>query len=223
MSPRRRADDGPIAPRVGAPDLPRVLDAARAPGRGDDVEAVRIEHLEDGLDAPYASIEASVVEHVSGERIDLTGATLLDVDALDLRVTHVAGRGARWRRVRIAGGRIGTLDLSDADLDEVELRELRIDFLSLAGARVADLEISGCTITSIDLPGARVERMRVSSSRSDELDTRELRATDVDLRGLDVADVTAIDGLRGATLTPRQVEGLAAAFAKRAGIDVRDE
>ncbi|MFD0994624.1 uncharacterized protein YjbI with pentapeptide repeats [Pseudoclavibacter chungangensis] len=189
---------------------------------GMSVEAVRVEGLDGDVAAAGAELEACLVADASVSRLDLTGATLVDVEVRELRAIEVVAPGSRWRRVRIAGGRLGTLDLQGADLDEVELVDVRVDYLALGGARVADLVVAGCAIRALDLPNATLERVAFTDSRSDELDTNGLRARDVDLRGLEVGDVSSLDGLRGTTLTTLQVERLATTFARRAGIDVRD-
>lgn len=174
------------------------------------------------MDAAHAALTECAVVAASVERLDLTGATLVDVEIEQLGATTVNGRDARLRRVRLTGGRIGTLDLTGARVDEVELREVRIDYLSLAGAKVEDLLIAGCTIRTIDLPQAVLSRVRVVDSRADEVDVRGMRSDSVDLRGLEAASYLDIPSLRGATLTPWQVEQLAPAFAAALGIDVRD-
>ena len=99
---------------------------------------------------------------------------------------------------------------------------MRIDYLSLASAKIEDLLVSDCTITTLDLPQAAMSRVRFVNSRADEVDTRGMRAENVDLRGLDAASYLDVASLRGATLTPWQVEQLAAAFAVSHGVDIRD-
>lgn len=173
-------------------------------------------------DAAHASITECSLTEASVERLDVTGRTLVDVDVRDVRATTLSGRGARLRRVRISGGRIGTLDLADTDLDEVELRAVRIDYLSLAAARITDLRVADCTIGTLDVPQASATRVCFESSRADDVDTRGLRAKDLDLRGLEAVSYLDAASLRGATLSPRQAEYLAPAMAEALGIRVLD-
>ncbi|GAA1990251.1 pentapeptide repeat-containing protein [Microbacterium pumilum] len=215
-----RREEGLIAPRVSAPDLPRELGDGPAPARGEESFQLRWTTLRATTDAAHSSISECEVLDAALERLDLTGATLVDVDISGLRATAVVGRDARLRRVRISGGRIGTLDLAAADVDEVELRGIRIDYLSLAAARVQDLLISGCTIGTLDIPRARLVRVAFHDSKSDEVDTRGLQAEHVDLRGLDALSYLDLAALRGTTLSPSQVETLAPAFASALGIRV---
>lgn len=223
MSAVPRSRPGPAAPRLSEPDLPRVFEEGSSLRPRGDVEGERFAGLTGVVEAAHGSIEACAFVGLDVERLDVTGARLVDAVFDGMRSTEVRGRGSRWRRVRVTGGRIGTLDLAEAEIDEVELRDVRIEYLNLAGATAADVEIVDCTIRAIDLPGAELRRVRFEGTRGDEIDTRELRADDVDLRGLDAADYSSLDGLRGATLRTAQVEGLAVAFARRAGIDVLDD
>ncbi|OCG75679.1 hypothetical protein [Microbacterium sediminis] len=215
-----RTQDRPIPPRIGAPDLPREFDDA-APRPRADLRHARLAGLSGDVDLSYASLEECVVPSPAVDALALRGATLVDVELSDVRAISVSARDATIRRVRIVGGRIGTLDLAEARAAELELRDLRIDYLSLAGARVEDLRIEGCEIGSLDIPRAQLTRVAVVRSRTDELDPRGMRAADLDLRGLEMLGCLDVLSLRGATLTEDQVRLLAPAFAQAAGIDIR--
>lgn len=213
----------PTPPREAKPDLPRELTDEAVPGRHDDRLGVRFVALSGDVDAAHSRLAECVADAAALDRFDLTGATLSDVRLSGIRAAEVIARDASWRTVVIGPGRIGTLDLMRAELDAVVLTDLRIDYLSLAAARIADLRIVRCDIGSIDLPDARVERVAFEDSRADEVDTRGLRARDLDLRGLEMLAVTDPAGLRGATLTARQAEGHAEAFAVTLGIAIAGE
>ena len=211
--------DSPVAPRVSPPDLPDDLDDAE-PRRGADRIAARLD-LAGSADLAHSSLEQCVLTG-DVETLDLTGATLLDVDMRDVRAASAPLRNASVRRLRITGGRIGTLDLSGARIDELELRDVRIDYLNLGGAKAADVLISASMIRTLDMPQAELTRVAFDDCRSDEVDPRGLRATDVDLRGLDAIAFTDTNSLRGTTLTTFQVQQLAPVFAAGVGIQVRD-
>lgn len=211
----------PIAPRIGAPDLPRELEDAQPRPRA-DLRHARLPHLRGDVDLSFASLEECVVPAAAVDALALRGATMVDVELSDLRAVTVGARDATIRRVRIVGGRIGTLDLADARVAELELRDVRVDYLSFAGARVEDTLLAGCDIRALDLPHAELGRVAFDGCRADELDPRGMRATDLDLRGLDLLSCTDVLALRGATLTEDQVRQLAPAFALAAGIHVRD-
>lgn len=211
--------DGPAAPRVSAPDLPADLDIAR-PSRRADLVAARLE-LSGTVDLAHSSLEQCVLT-ADADALDLTGTTLVDVDFPGPRLAVLSLRDAGIRRVRITGGRIGTLDLSAARIDELELRDVRIDYLNLGAARGSDIVASGCTLRTLDMPQAVLTRVRFDDCRSDEVDPRGLRAVDVDLRGLDALAYTDANSLRGTTLTTFQVQQLATTLAAGVGIRVSD-
>lgn len=214
-----RRDDGPRAPRISPPDLPRDLSPASG-ARGADIHAAQITLTVD-TDLAHSSLEQCALTGTAST-LSLQGATLLDVDLVDLRVATLPAKNTSWRRVRIRGGRIGTLDLTEARLADVQLLNVRIDYLTLGGAKVEDVLVTECMITALDLPQATITRMAFHDSRADEVDTRGMRAADLDLRGLDALGYLDVGSLRGATLGSRQVELLAPALAAASGILVRD-
>lgn len=214
-----RTSDSPASPRVTAPDLPPVLEPARA-ARSADLVAARLD-LAGTVDLAYSTVEQCVVS-ADADAVDLTGASVVDVDMSGVRIASLRMRDAGVRRVRINGGRIGTLDLSEAHVSELDLRDVRIDYLNLGAAKVTDLEITGCAIRTIDMPRAELTRVRFTSTSSDEVDSRGTRAKDLDLRGLDALGYLDANSLRGATLTSFQVQQLAPVLAAGIGILVKD-
>ncbi len=219
MPPR---ETRPRPPRQARPDLPPRLAVGTTLSRRSDTSQTRIEGLAGDVDAAHARLVECVLAASAVDRLDLTGATLIDVAIEELRATTVAAVSGTWRSVTITGGRIGTLDLSRAQMDAVELRGARIGYLALGQAVVADLLIADCVIGALDLPGASLERVRFEDSRADDVDTREMRAADLDLRGLQALGYTDPAALRGATLSPHQASALAESFAAALGVQVRD-
>lgn len=214
-----RNTDSPIAPRVSAPDIPEQLTTAE-PQRGADLLAARLT-LSGDVDLAHSSLEQCVISADVGT-LDMTGATILDVDIQGIRAASVSMRNAGIRRLRITGGRIGTLDLSGTRIDELELREVRIDYLTLGAAKGTDILVVDSTIKALDMPQAELRRVSFEHSRSEEVDTRGMRATDVDLRGLDTASFMDTNSLRGITLTAFQIQQLAPVIAAGLGIRISD-
>src|SRR4051794_5082266 len=105
-----RREQGLAAPRVSPPDLPRTLSNGPPPVRGEESFQVRWKTLDEVTDASHSALTECELAGVALERLDLTGASLVDVEVSALRGTVVVGRAARLRRVRFTGGRIGTLD-----------------------------------------------------------------------------------------------------------------
>jgi len=220
MSPARRG--APRAPRTAAPDLPAALETQTGLGPRADVLGARIGGLDGDVSAAHGHLAESRIDGASVGRLDLTGTTLADVVITDLRAVELVARDSTWRTVEIVGGRLGSLDGLRAGWDAVTLRGLRIDYLSLPAAEIADILIVDCEIGTLDLPDARLARVRFEGSRADEIDTRGLRATDLDLRGIEALSFTDAKALSGATLSPRQAELHAPAWAEALGIRLAD-
>lgn len=188
----------------------------------DDLLGVRIERLEGDVSAVHGRLAESRIDGASVGRLDLTGATLSDVVMTDVRAVELIARDGTWRSVEVVGGRIGTLDALRAGWDAVVLRALRIDYLSLPAAEISDVVIADCEIGTLDVPDARLTRVRFEGSRADEIDTRGLRGADLDLRGIEALSFTDARALTGATLSPRQAELHAPAWAAALGIRLAD-
>lgn len=214
-----RSSESPAAPRVSPPDLPSRFTSGQ-PGRNADLIAAQLD-LSGSVDLAHASLEQCLLA-VDVDTLDLTGATILDVDVRGIRAASMPMRNSSIRRLRITGGRIGTLDLSGARIDELELRDLRIDYLNLGGARGTDILMADAMIRTLDMPQAVLTRVRFEDCRSDEVDPRGLRAKDVDLRGLDAMAYVDANGLKGVTLSEHQVQLLAPALAAGIGIIVQN-
>jgi len=214
-----RTPESPAAPRVSPPDLPEEFTPG-TPARNADLIAAGLD-LSGTVDLAYASLEQCTVT-ADADEVDLTGATILDVEMSHLRIASLRLRDAGIRRLRITGGRIGTLDLSTARISELELRDVRIDYLNLGAARAADVEVSDCRIRTLDTPQAELTRVRFTRSTCDEVDPRGMRATDVDLRGLDALSFVDANSLRGTTLTGFQVQQLAPVIAAGLGIQIKE-
>lgn len=217
-----RPRGGPAAPRDHSPDIPPTLDDRGGLNAREHVDGARLALAGGDVDAAHSRISESRLAAASLGRLDLTGATLVDVAVDGIGAVECLARESRWRNVVVDGGRVGTLDALRAEWGGVTLRGLRIDYLGLASAELSDVLIADCVIGTLDLPEATLSRVRFEGSRADEVDTRGMRAKDLDLRGLDVASFTDVRALAGATIEAAQAEFHAAALARALGIDARE-
>lgn len=162
----------------------------------------------------------------------LEGEVLASLETREARLTDVAGRrlgigawqsaGARWTRVHLEGGRLGSLDLTGASLDGIRFEGLRIGYLTLAQATLVDVAFVDCELETLDLPAATCERVAFAGCRTRELDVRHALFKDADLRGLAFDGIEGVDALRGATVSSGQAVQLAERLAEAAGIAVDD-
>lgn len=211
----------PLPPRITAPDLPREFESGTLSPYAALSGAV-IEDLSRDVAAAHARMVECVVRGGDAGTIDLTGATLTDVDWHEVRAVVLTARESRWQTVRVRGGRIATLDLSRAELTGVAFEGVRIDYLTIAGAKASDVLFTDCAIGALDAPQATLGRVAFELCRADEVDNRDWRIDHLDLRGLEALNYLDPMALRGATLTERQASALGPAFARAAGVDLRD-
>ncbi|WP_292835558.1 hypothetical protein [Microbacterium sp.] len=216
-----RRSDQPIAPRASPPELPARWEedgAGLAPRA--DLTGVLLSGVTGDPSALHGRIAESRIDGLVCGRWELGGASLVDVEILDVRAIEVGLRDGTWRSVELRGGRIGTLDAPRTAWDGVTVRGVRIDYLSFAAAELTDVSFVDCEIGTLDLPDARLTRVRFTGTRADEVGTRGLRARDLDLRGLETLAYTDPRALSGAWLDAGQAEAHATSFAEALGIRV---
>ncbi len=189
---------------------------------GDDFEGVRLTFPTD----------EPVLTRSTLREVELSGSVLASLETREARLTDVAGRrlgvgawqsaGARWSRVHLEGGRLGSLDLTGATLDGIRFEGLRIGYLTLAQAALVDVAFVDCEFETLDLPAATCQRVAFEGCRAAELDVRHALFNDTDLRGLAFDGLEGVDALRGATVSGAQAVQLAERLAEAAGIAVAD-
>lgn len=168
---------------------------------GATVEACRF----DGLDlGTWSARGAHLVESV------FTGANVPAVSA---------ARGG-WRDVEFQGSRLGSLEAFDAAWRGIRFTRCKLGYVNLRGAELLDVAFVDCTIDEMDLLDAAARRVAFDGVRIGTLNASGARLTDVDLRGADLGQVIGMDGLRGATISPDQLQLMAPALAGLAGIVV---
>lgn len=154
------------------------------------------------------------------EEADLGGCSWREVRVEGATATSCRLAEARWREVEWTGGRIGALEAYAADLAVVTLREARVDYLNLRGSSVSDLLLVDCHVGTLALTEARAQRVALRDCVVDELVLTRAELSDVDLRGARLTSVTGLAGLRGATVSPSQLDALAPLLADEWGIRV---
>lgn len=168
---------------------------------GDTIEACRFE----GLDlATWAFRGARVVESV------FTGAN----------IPVASGARSDWRDVEIRDSRFGSVEVYDAAWRGIRFIRCKLGYVNLRAAELLDVEFVDCTIDEIDLLDAAARRVAFESTRIAALNASGARLTDVDLRGAEIAQVVGLEGLRGATISPEQLQLMAPALADLAGLVV---
>lgn len=144
-----------------------------------------------------------------------TASVLQGVDVLRLAAT-----GSGWRQVDVRDSRIGSAELHDSTVRAVHFLGCRIGYLNLRDTQLTDVAFTDCVIDDLDLMRATATRVALPGTRIGRLEVTGAKLVDVDLRGARLADVTGLEGLRGAIISVDQLVALAPVLADRLGIVV---
>lgn len=170
---------------------------------GTTIDGCRFSRLELGSwTLRGARIVESVFDGADVPVVSAARATLRDVEIRDSRFGSIEAYGGAWRGIRFTRCRLGFVNLRATDL--------------------LDVAFVDCTIDEIDLLDATARRVAFDGSRVGALNVGGATLTDVDLRGADLREIVGMAGLRGATISPEQLQLMAPALAEQAGLRVED-
>ncbi|WP_194410326.1 pentapeptide repeat-containing protein [Microbacterium cremeum] len=141
-------------------------------------------------------------------------------DGADVPVVSAAR--ATLRDVDIRDSRFGSIEAYDGAWRGIRFTRCRLGFVNLRATELLDVAFEDCTIDEIDLLDATARRVAFDGSRIGALNVGGATLTDVDLRGADLQEVVGMTGLRGATISPDQLQLMAGALAELAGLRVED-
>ncbi|WP_203582370.1 pentapeptide repeat-containing protein [Microbacterium hibisci] len=200
----------PLEPGDGA-----MLDA----GRLDGVAYTAIERDAWELEVG-ATVEACRFDGLVLDTWTLRGARIVESVFSGANVPAVSAARGGWRDVEIRDSRFGSVEVYDAEWRGIRLLRCKLGYVNLHAAELLDVAFIDCTIDEIDLMDAAARRVAFASTRIGTLNASGARLHDVDLRGADVGQVVGLEGLRGATISPEQLQLMAPALAELAGIVV---
>lgn len=152
----------------------------------------------------------------------LRGARIVEsvFDGADVPVVSAAR--ATLRDVEIRDSRFGSIEAYDGAWRGIRFTRCRLGFVNLRATDLLDVAFVDCTIDEIDLLDATARRVAFDGSRVGALNVGGATLTDVDLRGADLREIVGMAGLRGATISPEQLQLMAPALAEQAGLRVED-
>lgn len=162
----------------------------------------------------------------------------------DLTVTHGSFAHARFadvwlRGVRWVGTSLAQTDWQDAELIDsafsgaeivnsglrrVRFEGCKFESVNFRGSNLREIDFVDCVLRDVDFADAALRKVTFAGSTLLRLALDRARLQEVDLRGAVTVDITGgLDALRGATINISQLMDLAPAFARAAGIIVRDD
>lgn len=210
-----------------------------------DFDASRLSGLSEGDSAmfdreeyeavAYADIARDMWEVGVGTTIDGCRFSGLDLGSWTLRgarvvesafdgvdVPALSAARATLRDVEIRDSRFGSIEAYDGAWRGIRLTRCRLGYVNLRATELLDVAFEDCTIDEMDLLDATARRVAFPGSRIGTLNVGGARLTDVDLRGAQLREVVGMAGLRGATISPEQLQLMAPALAELAGIRLED-
>ncbi len=197
------------------PGNPAMLDAGRLDGVAYTGITRDTWHLESGT-----TVEACRFDGLNLGTWAMRGAHLVESVFAGANVPAVSAARGGWRDVEFQGSRLGSLEAFDTAWRSIRFTRCKLGYVNLRGAELLDVAFIDCTIDEMDLLDAAARRVAFDGVRVGTLNVSGARLTDVDLRGADVGLVIGMEGLRGATISPEQLQLMAPALADLAGIVV---
>lgn len=183
----------------------------------------------------YADIARDMWEVGVGTTIDGCRFSGLDLGSWTLRgarvvesafdgvdVPALSAARATLRDVEIRDSRFGSIEAYDGAWRGIRLTRCRLGYVNLRATELLDVAFEDCTIDEMDLLDATARRVAFPGSRIGTLNVGAATLTDVDLRGAQLREVVGMAGLRGATISPEQLQLMAPALAELAGIRLED-
>lgn len=159
---------------------------------------------------------------VSAESTVLRAGRLREcvLERVDLPV--LKGPRSAWRDVRMTSVRIGSAELYESVWEQVHVVGSKLAFVNLRGARLRDVVFTDCVIDELDLVSATATRVAFEGTTIKRLDVQHSTFEHVDLRGAQIEEITGVQALGGAVVSPVQLTLLAPALAGALGIVVEE-
>ncbi|MCD4526960.1 pentapeptide repeat-containing protein [Nocardioides sp. cx-173] len=169
-----------------------------------------------------ASVDGCRFAGVAAREADWRSTRLRETtfDRLDVPVVR-APRGV-WRDVLFSGARLGSVEAYETDWHSVHFVGCKLSFVNLRGAELLDVAFTDCVVEELDLLSTTARRVAFRGTRLGRLNAQQARLEHVDLRGCELEAVDGLDGLRGATISPAQLDLLAPLFAQDKGLKVEE-
>ena len=169
-----------------------------------------------------ASVDGCRFEGVAAREADWRSTRLRETafDRLDVPVLRAA-RGV-WRDVHVSGARLGSVEAYEADWQSVHFVGCKLGFVNLRGAGLLDVAFTDCVVEELDLLQTTARRVALRGTRLSRLNLHDARLEHVDLRGADLEELDGLDGLRGVTISPHQLDLLAPLLAREKGLKVEE-
>lgn len=159
---------------------------------------------------------------VSAREADWQSTRLVESTFERLNVPVMRAARGVWRDLRFDGARLGSVEAYEASWHSVHFAACKLSFVNLRGAELLDVAFTDCVIEEIDLVETTARRVGFRDTGVSRLNLQHATLENVDLRGADFDEITGLDGLQGATISPLQLNRLAPLLAREKGITIEE-
>ncbi|MCW2852338.1 MAG: hypothetical protein JWM84_2002 [Nocardioides sp.] len=212
-----------------APHLDAVQHGALTPGAPDllvanaDLEGLAFADLDLSLlSLGGASLDGCALTGVVAGEADWRSTRLRETTFERLNVPVMRAPRGVWRDVVLTGARLGSVEAYETSWQSVHFVGCKLSFVNLRGAELLDVAFTDCVIEELDLVSTSARRVALPGTRVGRLNLQQARLEHVDLRGCDLEEIDGLDGLRGVTISPAQLDLLAPLLAREKGLKVED-
>lgn len=215
-----RVRDSVPAPRIDQLILKNLFDGeAELLRPGAELDDLRLCAIHDShIDVSGSNTSGCEFEDVVADEFSIATSRVAETRFTHFGVPFFRMARSILRDVDFNGGRLGAVEAYDLKGRAVHFRDCRLNYLNLRGSTLADVAFTDCQIDELDLGQATVERMGFPGSRIGTLTMHNATLKDVDLRGAVLDIVNGAASLKGATISPDQLMGLAPQLARESGI-----
>ncbi len=217
-----RARETVPAPRIDPLVLENLFDGeAGLLTAGADLDALRFLGVrEDMVNISGSTTMGCEFEDVVADEFSVATSRVAETRFRQVGVPLFRMARSFLRDVEFEGGRLGAVEAYDVQCKSVQFRGCRLNYLNMRGSKLTDVAFVDCQIDELDLGQATAERLRFEGTRIAVLSLHGGTFKDVDLRGAVLEVVNGAASLKGATISPDQLTGLAPQLAAEFGIRV---
>jgi uncharacterized protein YjbI with pentapeptide repeats len=165
-----------------------------------------------------ARLEKVNASEANFEKLGLSDVALL---RCDLTATNCAE--SSWRRVKLQNMRCSGLKLQTSTLKDVVFEDCKLDLSNFRFSKLKNVQFKDCVLDEADFYKTELENVQFLCCSLNKAEFSAAKCKDVDLRTSDLAGISGVEGLAGATIDSVQLIAIAQTLAHYFKIQVSDE
>jgi len=176
-----------------------------------------------GLELRSVHWSESRLERVdmSGSRVHAGGFADAVLEGVDF--SNIRADGAELVRVEIRNSRLTGIEWHEGLLRDVLFDGCRLDLASFRFSTFERVAFRDCRLDEADLYAVEAKSLVLESTSLVRAKLSQARLAAAEVRGCELAEISGVDGLRGAAMTWPDLVQLTGAFAAAVGVSVLEE